>query len=670
MDDRPADSRERPGLLERAWPVGAIYLALSVAMTFPLILHMADHAPAGAVDLWQNVWNFWWWKRCLFEGLHPYASPYLFHPTGADLAFYTHSVFNMIATAPVNLLAGPVAAYNASVLLALWLSGWFAWMWLKEATGDARGAFLGGLVFTFFPQHMEQTLEHLNLFSTQFIPLSLLFLHRLARKGGLGPAVGLGVAYALNALCDWHLAVMTTLLLAPLAALELARPSGERARARREMARDLAIAGAIATVLVLPFALPLVRGLAQGMAEAGGGTGAVGIGPLGSGAGGAAYFQKAAEDRGIDALYLVLPQFAHPIWGRLTLAAYERRAYEAAGFTCFLGFVPLALAGRAVVQAFRSRRARSSPSYRNPGERSLVAIWGVVFIVALVLSLGARPWFDGRLIEDLPLPFALFRSVPVLSLLRIANRFMIFVALAMAVLVCVGQASGLSLRGARAGSRDDMDSMDRMDEMEGTDRPLDPRPSNLRVVLLSALVLLEYLWLPYPTRPLDLSPGLRAIADSPDRGAVLDVPFNGNGKTVRNMVAQTVHGRPIAGGYLSTVPPGPVAFLRAEPTLSDLVGADVIGIEPAFARPIDPAALRALGFGHAILHKDARDGAARKARAALRPETSARDLFDRKTVNRMGGIPDAKFDAIRRDFERACGPPVFEDGRMAIFHLP
>ena len=181
-------------------------------MTFPLALHLGSSVPAGSGDIWQNYWNFWWWEKCLFE-LHqsPYFSQLLFHPSGADVIFHTHSPFNMIVAMPVNLIWGPGAAYNFCVFLALWLSAWGGYLLVKELTGDVRAAFLAGLVFAYFPQHIEQTLEHLNLFSTQFIPLTLLYFFRLARQGGTRNIGGLGVCFALNALCSWHLGLMLIL---------------------------------------------------------------------------------------------------------------------------------------------------------------------------------------------------------------------------------------------------------------------------------------------------------------------------------------------------------------------------------------------------------------------------------------------------------------------------
>ena len=155
------------------------------------------------------------WKTALIE-LHqsPNHSQYLFHPSGADLIFHTHSPFNMIVGMPVNLLWGEAAAYNFCILLGLWMAGWGMYLLVKDLTQDSRAAFLAGVIFAYFPQHLEQTLEHLNLASVQFMPLTLWFFFRTVGGAAKRNVVGLGACFALNALCSWHLGMMLLLLLA------------------------------------------------------------------------------------------------------------------------------------------------------------------------------------------------------------------------------------------------------------------------------------------------------------------------------------------------------------------------------------------------------------------------------------------------------------------------
>jgi hypothetical protein len=576
-------------LFDRPWPVLGIFALLSCGMTFPLVFNLTTALPHGSGDLWQNYWNFWWWKKAFFD-LHvsPFHSEYLFHPFGVDLIFHTHSPFNMLAAMPANLLWGGAAAYNLCVLAALTLSGLGTWLLVREWTGNGRAAFLGGLIFAYFPQHIEQTFEHLNLFSTEFLPWALYYLLRVCRGSGTGAIVGLGLTFAGNALCSWHLGLKLLLTVIPLAGIELYNSRGRRLR----IVRNLALAATIAAGALLPAVQPMLSEIAAG----------------------ATYYAKPAVDRGIDPTYLLTPQFGHPLWGGLVVGRYIERAYQASGFICYLGFVPLALAGLAVARRRRGWR-----------------LWLGYSVVTLILALGAHPFWNGTLIESVTLPFGWLADLPVFNLLRVANRYMILTSLGLAVLAGMGFAAL-------------------------------GRTSNRMFYGLAALICFEYAWLPYPLQKVEFPDAYREMLAGPILriGAVLDIPWFERNRSVHNMVMQTLHERPIAGGYLSTFPPEPLEAVADEPALADLAGI------PKLARPIDAARLIHLGFDTVVLHKYRADSYGKRKVA----ETPREDLLARKEALRMGGIPDEKMDEIRRQLTEICGPPAFEDDLVAIFYLP
>jgi hypothetical protein len=178
--------------------------------------------------------------------------------------------------------------------------------------------------------------------------------------------------------------------------------------------------------------------------------------------------------------------------------------------------------------------------------------------------------------------------------------------------------------------------------------------------LLSALILIEYLWLPYPLQKVDVSPFYTQMALSPRKGAVLHIPFTWDNKSVTNLVAQTMHERRIAGGYLSTQTPDSLWAIRNDPVLSQLEGLD-----PRFSGALDRMHLLALDFDTAILHKNRR----RAEWEALASAVGPRELLRRKNVKQHLPLSNEKFDAIRAAFEVACGRPVFEDDEIVVFYL-
>jgi hypothetical protein len=546
---------------------------MTLLLTWPLAVQLGSAIPAGAGDLWQNVWNFWWWDQALAGGSSPYRTPLQFHPFGADLALHTHSPLNMWLFARV---AEPGAAYGLAILFSTWLSAFGAYLLGRELSGSARAGLVAALVFAFFPNRLEQTLEHLNLFSTQFLPLLAWAYVRLVRVGGWRTVLALGGFFAANALCDWQLAVFALLLLTVLGLATMVSPP----RPRAALARDLALAGALAIGLTLPAALPVFDAIGAGQA-----------------------FQKPAVEKGVDLAFLLRPHFHHPLWGEATREAYEtRRAYPSSGFTAYLGLVPLLLAGFALAR-----------------RREGAALWAGIFGVSLVLALGAHARFDGRLLESVTLPFAWLETFPLLSTLRVANRFLIPASLALAVLAALA---------------------------------VGRRSSDLRFAAIGLAAGLDFLWVPYPLTPHSPSPVYAQLREGFAPGAVLDIPYTDSPGAVGSLRAQVEHGRPIAGGYVSVPSRATRRAIAGESALVDLYG-----MSPRLARPLDRERLIELGFGVVLLHKNRRAGH-QPVRPMLGPE-----------LYRLGEMPKARFDAARRRIEEACGPPFYEDDLVAAYQL-
>ena len=73
----------------------------------------------------------------------------------------------------------------------------------------------------------------------------------------------------------------------------------------------------------------------------------------------------------------------------------------------------------------------------------------------------------------------------------------------------------------------------------------------------------EYLGLPYPTRPAGVHPALVALSRDPAAGAVLPIPLPVSWKHSRALYDQTRHGRPIVGGYVSHTAPEALRSIEA-----------------------------------------------------------------------------------------------------------
>jgi len=380
--------------------VVVVYSALALAFTWPLVPVMTTHVPHGANDIWQNLWNFWWWREAIVElGANPYWTDLLFFPHGTSLVLHTHSTFNQIAAFPINLLFGPIAALNFATLLGFALSGVAAHQLAYEVTSNRTSAYLAGLIFAFFPHHFEQSLEHLNLSSLQFMPWVALYGLRVVRDGSQRNALMFGVVFALNALSCWHYALFTVFILPWLWIAELWGSTEAGARIRASV-RPLLVSGAVVAVIMGPFAASMATQVA-------------GVDTL----------AKPPVERGIDLAFLLVPSDQHPLFGELTRGYYQaRRAYPALGSQAFAGYVALALAGIALL--------------RVRGNRNAIG-WALVLGSSLLLALGAHPTLGGEPM-GVTLPHAVFEHVPLFKTLRVANRFIVISMLAIAVLAAMG----------------------------------------------------------------------------------------------------------------------------------------------------------------------------------------------------------------------------------------
>jgi hypothetical protein len=386
-----ASAAPRPRLgVGKVW---LLFTALSVLWTWPLSLHLTTHLPYGSTDLWQNLWNFWWWAKALGEGSNPFETEALVHPFGTSLALHTHSPLNMLAMLPISWTLGPVAAYNVAQLLGLVLSGVGAWLLARDVCGNDRAALVAGLIFAFFPHRLEQMTEHLNLASVQFFPFLLWAHQRLLAGGGRRYVVLTALFFAANATVSWHYGLFGVLALGLM--------TGIRALSTRSRAgvAETFWSLALGSLLVAPFALPLAEAIASGRE-----------------------YVKFAHERGSDLLFLLLPSDHHPILGPLVEPLYRaHRSYPGAGFLCYVGFVPLVLAAVALLR-----------------ERREALPWALMGLAFLLLSFGFHLHLAGEPVPGLRGPHLLLMWLPIFSALRVANRFHVLFMLAVAVLAAIG----------------------------------------------------------------------------------------------------------------------------------------------------------------------------------------------------------------------------------------
>jgi hypothetical protein len=578
------------------------FLLLTLLLTYPITVHFASEIPFGG-DAWQHIWNLWWIRHAVLD-LHtsPYFSNLIFYPDGANLYFHTLALTAGLTGIPLQALGlNLLETYNLIMMSTFVLAGYSAFLLCHYLTRNVWASFVGGFVFSFSPYHFAHLIGHMNLASLQWIPFYVLLLLRAIDEPGTGHgrrwaglvlAAGAGVLLAVNTYTDWLYGIFLALFTGLLIAWRVLVPGERRALARSgvgwlEGGLRVTVALLVYVSLVSPVLLPTLREAQKG------------------------YAQQPPEETLVysaDLVQAFVPSAFHPLWGKLvTEQAHINNPSEQ---VLFLGFATLGLAALAV---WRLRRERQ------------VLFWAFAALSAWALSLGPVLQVLGRsrftaFGVTIPLPYLLLYKLPLLNIMRTPARLTVLTMLALAVLVAFGldylSRSGLT----------------RSEDAGRVRRSIASLRNRSGVLLLGLplLIAFEYLTVPFPTVPPGWGVPIYArIAQEPGRFALLELPLRPFGDY---MAYQTVHGKPIVGGYLSRQPPYPT--LERTPALRYLVNSTGVDdpLKASVAGGAGVSALRNLGIKYVIIRW-----------WAFSPEEKA--AMQRKLEVLLGRPPDLSYPA-------------------------
>jgi len=405
-----AGAKTRRGLGQNAVVV-ALYVSLTLLMTYPLGLRLGTHLLVSGNDFWIYLWNNWWLTKALTQGYSIYFTPYLFYPQGVSLVWHGFTWFNSFLWLPLQALFGGLAAHNVTILLTYVVGAYTAYLLAYEITGSRSAAFVGGVVYAFYPHRFVHR-GQLKLLSNQWTPLFSLYLVRLTRCRRLRDGVGAGVALALCGLCAWHQMLLAGMWGAVWLTCSLV---GGRRRWDRDLVLALALCGLVCLLLVVPFAAPL---LAEWFSSQ-----RAGLGPV------------TAREVSTDLLDYVLPNPHHSLLRLAGLWELYRRYVHSDGEAAAMGWTTLFL----MLWSGVRRRKEAWP-------------WLISALLFAVLALGSVLHVNGRSLPGLPLPYALLKPTLLGTFVRHPQRFNVVLALPVSVLAALGwEALASRLNSRRAG---------------------------------------------------------------------------------------------------------------------------------------------------------------------------------------------------------------------------
>jgi hypothetical protein len=504
-----------PGRVTRAgdtrWtgPAAAagLYTIAAILLTWPLATALATAIPWDLGDPLLNAWIVAWgadhlWRFLCgdFSALAGYWHANIFHPAPYALAYSEHLFPQAMQALPVwALTRNPVLCYNLLFLSTFVLSGLGTYLLIRELTGDARVAIVGGFCYAFAPYRIGQY-SHLQVLSSQWMPFALYGFKRYFDTGSMRALAGAAGAVVTQALsCGYYL-----LFFAPVAAAYVAFGFATRRRPLTTAAlAQVAVVAVVAAACTWPFVRP--------------------------------YLELRA---------LEFPE--RPLAEVAAFSADVRSCVRASG----LYDAVLRATAATIVLLSVSRRARAAARAWIQTE---TAWWAFVLVVAAVLSCGPALRNGTRVLEEAA-PYAwLYHHVPGFDGLRVPARFAMLVALALSVLGALGL-TRLTDRSRRAAPWLALTTLLVLAEGGAAPLPLNAGEPPREYAVPDAQLYTE------AGRPPAVYEALAAA--QPD-AVVLELPLGSPPWDVRAVFYSTVHWRRLVNGYSGGFPQRYIASAAA-----------------------------------------------------------------------------------------------------------
>lgn len=245
--------------------MASAYTIIALVMTWPLARHLGTRLAADLGDPAFNCWVLAWTAGQVLAALSGdlsalanYWNGNIFAQEPLTLAYSEHLTAQMLQILPVYAATGNIlVAYNLLFIATFVFSGLAMYLLVHELTDQPAAAFLAGLAFAYAPYRLGQ-FSHLQVLSSYWMPLVLLGLHRYfvrASEGhvALRPLAGAAGALVLqNLSCGYYM-----LFFAPFVAAYAAYEMVQRRLLRRlRVWGHLAVAAAAVALLTWPFVRP------------------------------------------------------------------------------------------------------------------------------------------------------------------------------------------------------------------------------------------------------------------------------------------------------------------------------------------------------------------------------------------------------------------------------
>jgi hypothetical protein len=463
-------------------------------LTYPLILKFSTYFFSDTQDGIQNIWNLWWVNLSVLRpDLHPtiWQTNMLHWPFGITLFAQTLNPFNGYLAVFLLRFLSLIATYNTIKIFAFVMAGLTMYWFSYYVTRSFWGSILAGFIFTFSGYHFLHAQGHLQLVSLEWIPLFILCWYILVTRPHPVIAVAAAIVLWMVVLCDYYYFFYCVITAIIIFIWVAILNKNIWFILKKQFIIPLAIFGVVALLLIGPIVGSLVLSNYRDPL--------VGI--------------HSAATNSLDLFALIIPgrnwlfnQWTQAYWSKLPGGSTESSVY--------LGIPVFILA----VYGWIKRKIL------EPAIRQQIYLWILVMGFFFLMALGPDLHVAGKIIWNRAMPYSqLLHVFPFMNLSGVPVR--------MVVIVIFG-ASLLSAIGFRELIRNF------------------PRQRIFTFALL-AVLLFETLPSPLPAIKIVVPGYVTALVGLPNDGGVLDLVTK---SSTLPLYYQTIHGKPITGGYVSRYP--------------------------------------------------------------------------------------------------------------------
>jgi hypothetical protein len=240
-----------------------VYIAIAIAMTWPLARVAGTRIAADTGDPAFNCWVLAWTMGQMLAALGGdtgalarFWNGNIFHPEPLTLAYSEHLVAEALQILPVYAATGNILlSYNLLFIATFALSGFTAYLLVRDLTGERWAAVLGGLAFAYAPYRLGQ-FSHLQILMSYWMPLVLLGLRRYFVTRRVRPLIGGSAALVMQNLSCGYFLIFFPPFAAAYALYEIVQ---RRLLRDRRVWIDLGLAAVAVLLVTWPFVRPYLE---------------------------------------------------------------------------------------------------------------------------------------------------------------------------------------------------------------------------------------------------------------------------------------------------------------------------------------------------------------------------------------------------------------------------